>query len=147
MQPNILFIMSDDQGYWAMGCAGNKDVKTPNLGQLAENGMRFDNCFCTSPVCSPARASILTGQMPSRHEIQDWIAEGHVDSTQLDDELIRKFTDENREWYYDWQRNQLMDGKGIDYIGQKRCYTEDLAENGYTCALIGKWHLGHAGTP
>ena len=57
--PNILFILSDDQGAWAMGCAGNEELETPNLDRLASTGIRFENFFCASPVCSPARASIL----------------------------------------------------------------------------------------
>ena len=71
-QPNLLFILSDDQGAWAMGCAGNEELQTPNLDQLASTGIRFDNLFCASPVCSPARASILTGQIPSQHGVQDF---------------------------------------------------------------------------
>ena len=63
-KPNIIFILTDDQGAWAMGCAGNKDIQTPNLDSLAQEGIRFDNFHCASPVCSPARASIVTGQMP-----------------------------------------------------------------------------------
>ena len=53
-------ILTDDQGAWAMGCAGNRDVKTPNLDRLAEEGVRFENFFCASPVCSPARGTIFT---------------------------------------------------------------------------------------
>ena len=61
-KPNIVFVLTDDQGAWAMGCAGNQDVKTPNLDRLAANGVRFDEFYCASPVCSPARASIVTGK-------------------------------------------------------------------------------------
>ena len=57
---NILMLLADDFGAWAMGCAGNPEVKTPNLDRLAKNGVRFENCFCASPVCSPARVSIFT---------------------------------------------------------------------------------------
>ncbi|KMY52286.1 sulfatase-like hydrolase/transferase [Peribacillus loiseleuriae] len=74
-KPNIIFILTDDQGPWALGCAGNHEIKTPNLDRLAEEGMRFENFFCTSPVCSPARASILTGKIPSQHGIHDFIRE------------------------------------------------------------------------
>jgi len=76
-RPNILFILSDDQGAWAMGCAGNTDINTPHLDRLASSGIRFTNFFCTSPVCSPARASILTGQIPSQHGVQDFIRQGN----------------------------------------------------------------------
>ena len=74
---NLLFILSDDQGYWAMGCAGNPEIRTPNLDRLAETGLRFDNFFCASPVCSPARASILTGKIPSQHGVQDFLRAGN----------------------------------------------------------------------
>ena len=68
-RPNIVFVLTDDQGHWAMRCAGNDEIHTPNLDRLAATGMRFDNFFCASPVCSPARASILTGRIPSQHGI------------------------------------------------------------------------------
>ena len=48
--PNILFILSDDQGAWAMGCYGNREIHTPNLDRLAEEGVRFEHFFCASPV-------------------------------------------------------------------------------------------------
>lgn len=64
-KPNIVFILTDDQGYWALGASGNEEIHTPNLDSLSETGIRMDNFFCTSPVCSPARASILTGKIPS----------------------------------------------------------------------------------
>lgn len=71
---NIVFILTDDQGPWAMGCAGNEEIRTPNLDKLAADGMRFENFFCTSPVCSPARASLLTGRIPSAHGVHDYLA-------------------------------------------------------------------------
>ena len=50
---NILFILTDDQGPWAMHCAGNDDIHTPNLDRLAAAGVRYENFYCVSPVCSP----------------------------------------------------------------------------------------------
>ena len=70
---NILFILTDDQGAWAMHCAGNDDIHTPNLDRLAASGVRYENFYCVSPVCSPARASILTGKIPSAHGVHDWL--------------------------------------------------------------------------
>lgn len=115
-QPNIILILSDDHGGWAMGCAGNKEIRTPNLDKLAANGMRFSNFFCASPVCSPARASLLTGRIPSAHGVHDWLRGGntHKDSNP----------------------------QPIEYLQGLTGYTEILAENGYTCGLSGKWHLG-----
>ncbi|NOU86004.1 sulfatase-like hydrolase/transferase [Paenibacillus sp. LMG 31460] len=116
-RPNIVFILSDDQGAWAMGCAGNREVKTPNLDRLAASGVRFDNFFCTSPVCSPARASLLTGRIPSQHGVHDWIREGSIGPN------------------------------AIEYLAGQPAYTEVLAENGYVCGLSGKWHLGDSVKP
>jgi len=61
-QPNILFIMSDDHAANSISCYGSKINKTPNIDRIAAEGMRFDNCFCTNSICTPSRASILTGQ-------------------------------------------------------------------------------------
>lgn len=60
-QPNILFFMSDDHAAHAMSCYGSKINQTPNIDRIAEEGMRFDNCFCTNSICTPSRASVLTG--------------------------------------------------------------------------------------
>ncbi len=75
-RPNIILVLTDDQGYWAMGCAGNEEIRTPNLDRLACEGIRFENMFCVSPVCSAARASILTGNIPSCHGIHDFLLWG-----------------------------------------------------------------------
>lgn len=61
-RPNILFIMSDDHAAHAMSCYDSKINETPNLDRIADEGMRFDNCFCTNAICTPSRATILTGQ-------------------------------------------------------------------------------------
>jgi choline-sulfatase len=116
-KPNIVFIMADDLGPWAMGCAGNSEILTPNLDRLASEGMRFTNFFCTSPVCSPARASLLTGRTPSAHGVHDWIREGNVGK------------------------------QSIEYLEGQLSYTDLLAEHGYYCALSGKWHLGNSLKP
>ena len=60
-RPNILFIMSDDHASHAMSCYGSQINQTPHLDRIAHEGMRFDNCFCTNSICTPSRASILTG--------------------------------------------------------------------------------------
>jgi arylsulfatase A-like enzyme len=116
-KPNIVFILSDDQGEWATGCSGNKEIHTPNIDFLAENGMRFKNFFCTSPVCSPARASLLTGRIPSQHGIHDWIRDGNSGE------------------------------KGIEYLKGMTGYTEILRKNGYECGMSGKWHMGLSQLP
>lgn len=136
-RPNILYILSDDQGPWAMHCAGNPEIHTPNLDRLAERGTRLENFFCVSPVCSPARASLLTGDIPSSHGVQDWIRSGNVDA--------EKFAAQGKENPYGGgYRDETTP---IQYLKGKTTYTDLLAENGYTCALSGKWHLGDSVNP
>lgn len=115
--------MGDDHGEWAMGCSGNSEVKTPNLDRLAEAGIRFKNFFCVSPVCSPARASIFTGKIPSAHGVHDWLKAGS--STVEAD----------------------YDGRLIQYMNSHLCFTELLEQSGYTCGISGKWHLGDSHHP
>ncbi len=64
-RPNIILIITDQQRADMMSCTGNKHINTPNMDYLAKNGLRFNNAYCTNPVCSPSRFSIMTGKMPS----------------------------------------------------------------------------------
>lgn len=59
-KPNIIWLMAEDMSN-DLECYGMKAVKTPNLNKLADNGIRFDNCFVTNPICSPSRSAMLTG--------------------------------------------------------------------------------------
>ena len=61
-RPNILFIMTDDHAAHALSCYGSRVNRTPNLDRIAAEGMRFDNCFVTNSICTPSRATILTGK-------------------------------------------------------------------------------------
>jgi arylsulfatase A-like enzyme len=72
-EPNILFILVDDLGYSDVGFMGSRFYETPNLDRLAAKGMIFTNGYATSAVCSPSRASILTGKFVANHGITDWI--------------------------------------------------------------------------
>ncbi|MCX5399254.1 sulfatase-like hydrolase/transferase [Streptomyces sp. NBC_00102] len=111
-RPNVLLILSDDQGPWAMGCAGNDEIRTPHLDALADRGVRFSRFFCTSPVCSPARASLFTGELPSQHGVHDWLSYHHAGRT------------------------------GIDFLSGRTLFTDVFADAGYRLGLSGKWHLG-----
>ncbi len=114
--PNIIFIYSDDQASWALGAAGNPDAYTPNLDRLVGQGAYLTNAFVTTPVCSPARASILTSQYASELGLQDFIPQpGHV--------------------LYDPE-------KPLGLEPATETFVEVLQAAGYRTGLIGKWHLG-----
>ena len=66
-RPNVLLLLSDEQRYDTLGCTGREHVSTPNIDRLAENGMLFENAFCTTPICTPSRASIFSGLYPHSH--------------------------------------------------------------------------------
>jgi choline-sulfatase len=119
-RPNVLVIVSDDQGPWAMHCAGNEELITPALDRLASEGTRFDRFFCASPVCSPARASMLTGRMPSAHGVHDWIR----------GEAYGIVTDHD-----------------VEYLDGFLTTPEVLAAAGWRCGYAGKWHLGTGRKP
>ncbi len=72
-RPNILLVHTDDQARWAMGAYGNADIHTPNMDQLAEQGALFERAYVSTPVCSPARATLMTGLDSIQHGIRDWI--------------------------------------------------------------------------
>ena len=119
-RPNILTVVSDDQGPWALGCAGNDELQTPTLDTLAAEGTRLDRFFCASPVCSPARASLLTGRMPSAHGVHDWIR---------------------------GEAYGVVDDGDVDYLEGLTTTPEVLAAAGWTCGYSGKWHLGTGREP
>ena len=133
---NIVFILADDMGPWAMHCAGTPELHTPNLDRIAREGLRFTDFYCASPVCSPARASILTGRMPSAHGVHDWIRSGNVDPV--------RYAQAGRENPYGGYADE---GEPIAYLDGMPAYTDMLKAAGYTCALSGKWHLGHSVRP
>ena len=71
--PNIIFILLDDLGWRDLTCYGSSFYETPNLDRLASQGMRFTDAYASCPVCSPTRASILTGKYPATVGVTDWI--------------------------------------------------------------------------
>ena len=71
-RPNILFILLDDMGWKDLACTGSTFYETPNIDRLAREGMSFANAYASCPVCSPSRASFLTGKYPARLQLTDW---------------------------------------------------------------------------
>lgn len=117
-KPNFVVVVTDDQGPWALGCQGNDELRTPGIDALAADGIRFDSFYCSSPVCSPARASLLTGRMPSAHGVHDWL---RGEAYGLPDE--------------------------DKYLSGLITTAEVLSANGWRCGHVGKWHLGNAREP
>ncbi len=112
-RPNVIFILTDDQGPWAAGCYGNPEIRTPNIDRIAQRGVLFRNFFVATPVCSPSRATFLTGRIPSQHSIHDWL------------------------------RSEVMVGEEAESpIASEVGYTDIMAQQGYTCGISGKWHMG-----
>ncbi|MBN9644936.1 sulfatase-like hydrolase/transferase [Corynebacterium mendelii] len=116
-RPNFLVVLTDDQGPWAMPHI-TAELVMPTIANLVDTGSTFDNFYCASPVCSPARASLLTGRMPSAHGVHDWlVGERHPDATE------------------------------DNFLGGLFNLPETLHHNGYTCAMSGKWHIGTSRWP
>lgn len=113
--PNILFLYTDDQAVWSIGAFDPlHQASTPNIDRLVREGAHFTNAFVTTPVCSPARASLMTSRYGTELGITDFIAQkGHK-----------------------YEEPDLgLDPKTI-------IFPEVLSAGGYECGLIGKWHLG-----
>lgn len=118
-RPNIVLITADNQPATLLGCYGNRDVETPHLDRMAAEGMRFGWAFSTNGMCSPGRASIFTGLMPSTHGVHNWLDDAYLDV-----------------WPDDWCA-----------VREFRTVVTALDAAGYRTALIGKYHLGQPGTP
>lgn len=78
--PNLIAIVTDDQGRWAMGAYGNREIHTPNMDRIAAEGALFTNAIVATPVCSPSRASYLSGRYPTELGITDWISPDESDA-------------------------------------------------------------------
>ena len=120
---NILFILMDDLGWSDTQPYGNRFIDTPNLTRLASESVRFTNAYAACPVCSPTRASILTGQYPARLHLTDWIPG-------------------RKQWPY---ARLLTPAFEQALPADARTLAETLGPRGYRSAAIGKWHLGGAG--
>lgn len=120
VKPNIVFILADDLGWADLGCYGSTFYETPHLDRLAQRGMRFTDAYAAGNVCSPTRASILTGKSPARLHLTDWLP-GRTDRP--DQPLMRP---------------AIVSGLPLEEV----TFAETLKAAGYQTAFIGKWHLG-----
>ena len=125
-EPNIIFFLVDDLGWRDLAIYGSSFYETPNIDQLAKDGVRFTQAYAACHVCSPTRASILTGKYPARLQLTDWL-QGRS--------LILPRTD------YDYEN--LKSAKFYQQLPfEEITIAEELKSNGYKTAIFGKWHLG-----
>ena len=122
---NFVFFLVDDLGWADVGCNGSTFYETPNIDKLAASGMRFTNGYAACPVCSPTRASILTGRHPVRVDITDWIP--GQNASRSPDAKFKHVVD--------------RDNLALEEV----TIAEVLKENGYQTFFAGKWHLGDKG--
>ena len=114
-KPNIVVVFIDDMGWGDFSCFGNEDAQTPNIDRLAEEGIRFEQFYVNSPICSPSRTAISTGQYPQRWRITSFLA--HRDMNQK----------RGMAQWLDPQAPMLA---------------RSLQQAGYATGHFGKWHMG-----
>jgi arylsulfatase A-like enzyme len=125
--PNIILILIDDLGWRDLGCYGSTFYETPHLDDLAAQGMLFSDAYAACPVCSPTRASLLTGKYPATLGLTDWIDWGG--------------------WVHP-ARGRLVDAPYIDHLPRSEVsIAAALKGAGYATWHVGKWHLGSKTTP
>ena len=120
---NFVFFLVDDMGWADIGTNGSKFHETPHIDKLAATGMKFTNGYAACPVCSPTRASIMTGRHPVRVDITDWIP-GQSNNN----------------------RNKLLHPQDRNNLAHEEVtIAEELKGHGYQTFFAGKWHLGSEG--
>jgi arylsulfatase A-like enzyme len=129
-KPNIVFILVDDLGINDLGITGSQFYETPNIDRLAREGTIFTQGYACSGVCSPSRASILTGKFTARHGITDWIG-----------------AKSGEEWREQKRYNKLLPASYVKELPSAEVsLAEALQSGGYRTFFAGKWHLGAEGS-
>lgn len=118
-KPNIVVVLTDDQGYADLGCFGGKDVYTPRIDQMAAEGAKLTNFYVSAPLCTPSRAGLMTGSYPCR-----------IDMTLGGKNLGRKTA------------GVLLSGDSKGLNPDEITIAEVLKKVGYKTGIFGKWHLG-----
>jgi uncharacterized sulfatase len=114
-KPNVVMVFIDDMGWGDFSCFGNKEAKTPNIDRIAAEGIRFEQFYVNSPICSPSRCALTTGQYPQRWRINSY---------------LNNRADNERRGVAQW-----LDPKA-------QTLARLLKQNGYATGHFGKWHLG-----
>jgi len=127
-RPNILLIVSDDQGWPDLGCLGLKDIQTPTLDLLAREGVRLTNYYVTWPACTPSRGSILTGRYPLRNGLYDMVRNDLV----------------NYGHRYSEQEYSTSPEMTLGLDPHEKTLGDMLHAAGYRCGMVGKWDMGQA---
>src|ERR1700730_8829382 len=116
-RPNIVLIVADGLGAWMLGCGGNREIRTPNIDQIAQAGARFQNHLVCTPASSPGMATLLTGRVPRQHGIKDFLTGEPLENPPQGQAAAPSFKDEI-------------------------LLSDILSGNGYECAYVGQWTLG-----
>ena len=126
LKPNFLFIVVDDLGYYDLGVMGSVFYETPNIDRIANEGTLFTQGYANASVCSPSRASLLTGFYPTIHGITDWIgAKNGID------------------WRTKGRKTKLLPSKYVNHLPfEMTTLPEVFQSGGYKTFFAGKWHLG-----
>jgi len=135
-KPNIVFILIDDLGWTDVGCYGSRYYETPNIDRLAGEGLKFTNGYAACAVCSPTRASILTGRYPARLGLTDWIR------ARFQGGEIPENKQNPTEYVRIPGRRLLCPPNPLWMELDEITLAEVLKNAGYTTCHIGKWHLG-----
>jgi arylsulfatase A-like enzyme len=129
-KPNVFFILVDDLGLKDLSCTGSKFYETPNVDRIAKEGTVFTQGYACSAVCSPSRASILTGQFTARHGITDWIG-----------------AKSGEDWRTEKRSDKILPANyKHDLSKEDMVLPEVMKANGYKTFFAGKWHLGDKGS-
>lgn len=128
-RPNILFILSDDLGWNDLGAGGSTFYESPNIDRIAHEGMKFTQAYASCQVCSPSRASIMTGQYTPRHGITDYIGAKSGEDWRNTDRHSKLLPAD-----YNW-----------NLPADSVTFAEALRRDGYRTFYAGKWHLGEEG--